>query len=151
MSHEMSCIVVPRDFQAEEGKRTLFKFVDATFEPEDKNGFEITTAVEAIKKNIQYLHSHILGEDLAIDDPEIERTYQLFLETYREGQKGMQDEMLKDKYSEWLPGACHVNNDYWTRAELPEEKRLQQDKNYVIRSWMAVVTYLLSDYKFLYE
>jgi hypothetical protein len=44
-----------------------------------------------------------------------------------------------------------VENDFWTRAELPEEDKLRQDPNYVIRSWMAVTTYLLSDYAFLYE
>jgi len=36
-------------------------------------------------------------------------------------------------------------------VELPEEQQIRRDDNYNIRAWMAVVTYLLADYKFLYE
>jgi hypothetical protein len=36
-------------------------------------------------------------------------------------------------------------------VDLPEGEILQNDETYVVRSWMAVVTYLLADYKFLYE
>ena len=31
------------------------------------------------------------------------------------------------------------------------EEQITSDESYVIRAWMAVVTYLLSDYKFLFE
>jgi nucleoside-diphosphate-sugar epimerase len=41
------------------------------------------------KANIQHLHERILGEKLDIDDPEIDRTYQLFLETWKEGSASM--------------------------------------------------------------
>ena len=29
--------------------------------------------------------------------------------------------------------------------------RVQRDERYVVRAWMAVMTYLLSDYRFLHE
>jgi hypothetical protein len=155
MAHEMSCIAVPRDFWMPKEQRILFKEVDATFEPQDANKFDIEPAVAAIKANIVHLHKQILGETLDVNDPEIERTYQLFLQTYREGKDGMaaaeKDPALEPKYNEWLPWPCQVNQDYWTRTDLPEEERLNRDPNYVVRSWMTVVTYLLSDYKFLYE
>jgi hypothetical protein len=151
MSNEMACRVVPREFWKSAEERVLFPHVELTFEPEDKNGFEVKPAVTAIKKNIQYLHERILGEKLPDGHPEIERTYQLFLETYREGVKGMSDPAQDAKYPESLDWACQVQSDFWTRAELPEEDRLTQDPNYVIRSWMTVTAYLLSDYQFLYE
>jgi hypothetical protein len=61
------------------------------------------------------------------------------------------DPMVQEKYPEGLDYSCRVENDFWTRVELPEEDKLREDPNYVIRSWMAVTTYLLSDYQFLYE
>ena len=61
------------------------------------------------------------------------------------------DQMVKDKYPTWLNYDCQVRDDYWTRTELPDKDKLTEDPNYVIRSWMTVVTYLLSDYQFLYE
>jgi hypothetical protein len=153
MSNEMACRVVPREFWKSAEERVLFPHVELTFEPEDKNGFPVEPAVKAIKKNIQYLHERILGEKLPDGHPEIDRTYKLFLDTYREGIKGMSDTdpAIQEKYPEGLEYACRVENDFWTRVELPEEDKLRDDPNYVIRSWMAVTTYLLSDYQFLYE
>ena len=46
---------------------------------------------------------------------------------------------------------CRVERDFWTDKELSEEARLVKDEKYVVRAWMAVVTYLLSDYAFLHE
>jgi hypothetical protein len=153
MSNEMACRVVPREFWKSAEERVLFPYVELTFEPEDKNGFPVEPAVKAIKKNIQYLHERILGEKLPEGHAEIERTYQLFLETYREGVKGMSDAdpAVEAKYPESLDYSCQVQSDFWTRAELPDEDKLTQDPNYVIRSWMSVTAYLLSDYQFLYE
>jgi hypothetical protein len=151
MANEMACRAVPREFWKSAEERVLFPYVELTFEPEDKNGFPVEPAVKAIKKNIQYLHERILGEKLPDNSPEIDRTYQLFLETYREGIKGMSDPAKEAQYPESLEWSCQVQNDFWTRAELPEEDKLTQDPNYVIRSWMAVTTYLMSDYAYLYE
>jgi hypothetical protein len=36
-------------------------------------------------------------------------------------------------------------------VEHPEDSRLAADPDYVIRSWMAVLTFFFADYKFLYE
>jgi hypothetical protein len=153
MANEMACAAAPRDMWKPAGERMLFPHIETTFEPEDKNGFPVAPAVEGIKKNIQHLHKQILGESLPDGHPEIERTYQLFLQTYREGVKGMtsSDEAVKNQYPTYLPWPCQVHNDYWTRTELPDEDKLTDDPNYVIRSWMTVVTYLMSDYQFLYE
>jgi hypothetical protein len=153
MANEMSCIATPRDIWKPAAERLLFPYVETTFEPEDKNGFPVAPAVEGIRKNIQHLHKQILGESLPDGHSEIERTYQLFLQTYREGIKGMTstDQMVKDQYPSYLAWPCQVHEDYWTRTELPDEDKLTEDPNYVIRSWMTVVTYLMSDYNFLYE
>ena len=39
-------------------------------------------------------------------------------------------------------------------VQIPPEQqrtRITNDDNYVVRSWIAVVTYLLSDYRFIYQ
>ncbi len=48
---------------------------------------------------------------------------------------------------------CQIRQDFraGTGEDLPEEQQLRDDPRYTIRSWRAVMTYLLSDYEFLYE
>jgi hypothetical protein len=152
MANEMSCISVPHDLSLPAEERLLFPFVETTFEPKDANGFEVVPVVEAIKKNIQFLHRRVLGEKLSLDDPEIERTYQLFLGTYEEGKKGVAiPEGQEGRLPGYLPWTCQVREDYWTREELPEDQQLVQDESYTVRAWMSVMTYLLSDFRFLYQ
>lgn len=152
MANEMACTAVPRDFSLATEERLLFPFVDKTLEPMDANGYEIPQAIDAIKQNIQYLHKRVLGESLDISDPEIQRTYQLFLETWQEGRAGMAlPEGDPARLSSQLPGACHVWDDFWTYEALPEGQEVVGDENYSIRAWMAVITYMLSDFRFLYQ
>ena len=35
--------------------------------------------------------------------------------------------------------------------DLPQDQVIDSDRNYTIRAWMAVMTYMLSDWKYLYE
>ena len=100
-----------------------------------------------IKANIQYLHSRILGEELDLTDPEIERTYGVFLETWKEGAANIES----GKENAWLSWWCQARVDPNTQQDLPEAQKIGDDPNYTVRAWMAVITYLLSDYKFLFE
>jgi hypothetical protein len=156
MAIQMSCEAAPRDFKRADANRKLFPIV--TIEGQDydplslvpeSGGLAVTQAEEGIREVIRHLHAHILGEELPIDHEEIDRTYNLFLETWREGSQGMQGDNAT--ISQELPGACRVDRDEITGEDLPEEEQLVSDDQYTIRSWMAVLTYLLSDYKFLYE
>lgn len=153
MGNEMACMAVPRDMQKPQAERRLFKFVETSFEPKDSNGFDVAPAVAAIKKQIQYLHKHILDERLELDDPEIQRTYDLFVQTWQAGKDGMasSDEMVKAQYGENLPNPCQVQSDYWSGAPFAEEEQLVRDDKYTVRAWMAVLSYMLSDYQFVYE
>ena len=127
--------------------RLLFPHVEDSFRPEDDNGFEIPQAVAAIKRNIRHLHHRLLGEVLTEGHPEVEATYQLYLETWREGFAGVRNEQLPRE----LPGPCRVVRDFWSDMDLPEEERVVRDSMYVVRAWSAVVTYLLADWRFLYH
>lgn len=144
MALQMSCYPVSRDFFFPSNQRKLFPYVTRTLEPENE------FFVAAIKKNIQHLHKHILGEDLDEDDEELEKTYELFLETYNEGKLRIEN----SGESKRLMSDCEVHWDPITWEglwiERPDE-RIYRDPNYVIRSWQVVIAYLLSDFKFVYE
>lgn len=147
MANEVSCWTTARDFVLPPAERRLFPFVEVSFEPEDENGFEVPAAAQAIRTNIQYLHQRMLGEYLELNDPEINRTYELFLSVWKDGRKGLAD----DTYDDFLPFQCRAIDDYWTGQELPDIQKIERDDRYTIRAWMAVMTYLMMDYRFLHE
>lgn len=147
MAAEMGCLLAPRELGTDPNLRQLLPYVEASFTPEDENGFAIDEAQAAIRDNIRYLHYRILGELLPTDHPEIEASFQLFMSVWREGRTGVAQGLLPRD----LPGHCQYGMDFYTEEPLPEEDRVRRDDNYVIRSWSAVITYLLADWRFLYQ
>lgn len=147
MAQEIACYNTARDFALEQSKRRLFPHVELSQVPLDSQGAQVVDAIDAIRKNIQHLHSHLLGETLELSSAEINRTYDLFLGVWTDGQKGLAD----SRYSVNLPGPCRYQRSFWDDRALPKDERTIQDANYSVRAWMAVMTYLLSDYRFLYE
>ena len=145
MAIQMSCFPTTRDFYFPMKERKLFPYVTQTQEPITEG------SIADIKKNIQYLHKHILGEDLALDDAEIEATYKLFYDTYIEGK----ERVYNGDEERTLLYECRMYYNPLTYKRLSDEGHVQDeivyDDNYVIRAWSAVITYLLSDFKFLYE
>jgi|GEM_PF-152503 len=116
IANQASCVAVAADLN---GSRVLFPYVRITDVPDGGAG------TASIWQNIQYLHKRLLGEVLPLDDPEIERTYQLFVD-------------VRNLQETSIPGPCRGGGS-------------STDSNGTVLPWMAVVTYLLSDYKFLHE
>jgi hypothetical protein len=144
----MACVAVPQDFGKVAAERKLFPLVEPNFNPEDGNGFEIPASAANIKSNIQYLIQRLWGEYKDINDPEIDRIYGLFVEVWKDGQAGLRlPEGTEGAYGPGL--GCAAINDYITGE--PFATPVDQDPNYTIRAWMAVVTYMLSDFRFLTE
>jgi hypothetical protein len=146
MATEVACRGTAWDLMQPQAERRFFKHVQLDTVPE-AGGNTVPGNVVLIKQNIVAMHELILGERLSIDDPEVERTYQLFLETWRETRMpnamGMPDNAL--------PYECHGRQNPVTGEELPDMQRLTEDRNGTIRAWMAVMTYLFTDYRFLYQ
>ncbi len=115
----LSCSVVRDDFARTNGTRLLVPTVSFTDTPASTGG------ATAIVENIRYLHKWLLKEDLAANDPEIQRTYKLFQDVWN------------DRNASSESSVCIYNNG--------------NDPNYVGRSWAAVVAYLVGDPKFLFE
>ncbi|MBK8254312.1 MAG: DUF1592 domain-containing protein [Polyangiaceae bacterium] len=142
MANEMACKVTAWDFTKTPESRRFFPLVGPEIVPESA-GNEVPASVTLIKQNIAYLHHLILGENVTEDSPEVQRTYQLYLDTWHElaAAGGNPD----------LPYWCRGQWDAATGAELPEEQRIYEDPSYSLRSWQAVMTYLLMDYRFLFD
>jgi hypothetical protein len=147
MANEMSCRATPYDFTVNKGARNLFKHVELETSPASADGIANEENVAKIKENIRYLHERFWGSRPAADDPELEATYKLFFETWREGTMGIASKEISSR----LPSSCRVLRDPMTGLDLPQAQQLEQDPQYTVRAWMAVVTYLMSDFQFLYE
>lgn len=161
MAVEMACETVAQDFMRkrspEQNDRLLFPYVSVDTVPEDGDGFESESNVEAIKRNIQYLHWRFLGEQVAADGDETSHTYDLFYNVWSTGNTALKEHALDDTLYDPAPTTnlewCQGDVDPYTDENLPwnDSRRINYDDNYAIRAWMAVVTYLMSDYRFIFE
>ena len=74
----------------------------------------------------------------------------LFVDAWRLGGTLIAD----GEQSGLLPVPCHAVADLETRTpldELPDRRIITRDPGAVVRAWMAVVSYLLSDARFVLE
>lgn len=147
MATDVACEAVPRDFVVPADQRRLFPLVEVRFQPETDDGFAVPEVEARIRANLVHLHARLLGEDLAPDDPEIDETYALWVDTWRMGKQAVADETIDDR----LDSICQATSDWWTGDSLPSDLRIYDDDDHTIRSWMVVVAYLLSDFRFLHE
>lgn len=128
MANEVACRNVALDFSREPEQRHLFPDIEPTVVPSDD-----PNANKQIRQAIVFLHDHILGVEHAADDPEVERTFQLFAGI-------IEDARTREGINGDESYYCRVNSE----TRLP-------DPNYTYRAWRGVVTYLLRQQDFLYE
>lgn len=138
LANELACYAVPNDFLTTKAERRLFPNVDTT------TTLNNSANRTAIRTNIRHLHRYLLGEELAFDAPEITETYELFAAILEDGQG-----KLGSSLTAQLPYRCVRTKDMVTGTTL--SVGMSNDPIYMVRAWMAVVAYLLSDYRFLYE
>ena len=127
LANDVACYHVARDFRRETPERLLF----STIEPSVVPGDDMSN--QRIRQTIVSLYQRLLGQELASDDPEIERTYLLFTG------------ILSDANAQ---GRFEPRESYFCGGR--EEFRTE-DPLYTIRAWRGVVTYLLRQHAFLYE
>jgi len=139
MAYEVACSAVPYDFSKPPKDRLLFPNIDRTT--------QLSEASEQVREAVRHLHEQLLGEELASTDAEIDATLVVLMEAYSLGREGL----ANGSVSEELAGPCRLFDDRITGDSLPQERRISRDNEYIIRAWMAAVSYLLSDYGYLYE
>ena len=145
MGLEVGCRVSNAEFSILPEQRKFLKNSELTDEPQDPNFRDVPASIEKIKLDIQYLHRQLLGEHLELNDPEIERTYKLFVDVWKEGKLSVVP------VDTGFPGQCVAPRNYVTGESIPEEMLLWDDGLYTGRAWAAVFAYLMTDYSFLYE
>jgi len=128
MANEVACKNVAVDFAADRSARRLFPDI----EPDAKPG-QSAEIDDQIRHAIVHLHEVILGRDDKADSAGVQRTFNLFAGVLDDAQQQSGIEPLENY-------ACRV---------VGEER--VKDKDYTIRAWRGVVTYLLRQREFLYE
>lgn len=128
MANDMACKNVPLDFTKPASERRLFPQIELNVVPEDNPESE-----QQVRQAIVHLHAYLLGQQHAIDHPEVQRTYELFL--------GILHDSKERK-------GWDKQDSYFCRGA--DDKRVD-DPQYTLRAWRGVVTYLLRQYDFLYE
>ncbi|MCP3696215.1 MAG: hypothetical protein GY917_28720, partial [Planctomycetaceae bacterium] len=130
MANDVACKNVAADFSLPAAERRLFPGIEPGLVP----GRDAKSD-EQIKRAIIHLHDLILGRDDALDDPEVQRTFDLFAGIIR-------DARSQEQFDPRESYACQA---------LKEKTPRDPDPEYTIRAWRGVVTYLLRQLEFLYE
>lgn len=144
--NEVACLAVPQDFaRIDREQRKLFRHVDIDTVPS-------SGGAELIRTDVRRLHRLILGEDLPMDHPEIDATYQLWVAAHEtlidEGEQSQR------RRNTGLPFRCQAEESF-ALAPIPYPsdgyREVTEDPNYTIRPWMAVIAYLLADPRFFLQ
>ena len=141
MGNEMACLAVPQDLSIKDAaSRKLFRSVNTTTTPE-------AGGEAAIRTEIHRLHRLLLNEDLPAGSPELEATFNLWKNS-RAALLGVKNGSTK------VPTRCIAKAAFEPMgAAYPNATHdlVQDDPNATVRSWMAVVAYLLADGKFFLQ
>jgi hypothetical protein len=127
LSNDIACKQTALDFSKPAAERILFRDI----EPDVLPGAS-PDADAKIRKTIAYLHQRILGRTDAPDSSEVNRTYALFAGVITDAAAA---KVTKEEIYSCRQGLV---------APVPDPK-------YTVRSWRAVITYLLRRPEFLYE
>ena len=156
---EVSCPIVRREFYIwPEEDRRLFGGIDLQTTPETEAG------AAAIKGKLAELHAKLFGGTAVSDSVDVEEAYRLFVEVWKgkrdsEGDQfpgrvrcrvwgdslyfeGVADDAVR--YNAW--GLASANWDVvgdLVNSQMP-------DPNHVARTWVVVLAFLLTDYRYLY-
>jgi hypothetical protein len=130
MANDVACKNVAADFSLPAKERRLFPTIEPSVIPALN-----AESDQQIKYAIIHLHHLILGRDDTAEDPEVQRTFDLFAGI-------ISDARSQDKFDPRETYACQ---------SLREQTPRDPDPEYTIRAWRGVVTYLLRQLDFLYE
>ena len=130
MANDVACKNVAADFSLPPEERRLFPGIEPDVVPGEDEKSD-----EQIRRAIVHLHELLLGRFDTVDDPEVQRTYDLFAG------------IVKDASSR--EGISKVES--YSCQTLADKTPRDPDPHYTIRAWRAVVTYLLRQHEFLYE
>jgi hypothetical protein len=137
-SNEVSCKLVLDEFSTPAANRLLFPLVETSDTPDSSAGRS------AIRANIEHLLNRLWGETSATES---DAAYNLFV--------ALRDERINNGATDWLyandTNVANDANDEWCELDWDNPNAIKTDSQQVMRPWMGVLSYLLSDYRILYE
>jgi hypothetical protein len=143
-ANQMACLAVPQDFSiVDRAARRLFPNVDVGTTP-DAGG------EGAIRAEIRRLHHFLLNEELPDGHPELQATYELWTSARNVGLAQMNDRDGSTR----IPSDCRATGTFSEESiPYPTDSRtvVDEDPEHTVRSWMAVVSYLVSDARFFLQ
>ena len=154
---EISCPIVWREFfYWPSERRLLFDGIDRFATPDSPEGSA------AIRTKLVDLHAKLLGVEVATDSPDVEDAFELFADVWRQQEtseggytcggfgfdirywEGLVEQSID--YSELGSGlGFHWDKIFRYRARIDH-----RDPNGTIRPWVVVLSYMLSDYRYLH-
>jgi len=156
MAREMGCRIPAWEFSKPLDERLVLTKAKAETIPLDtySDGLKPNPLGEnAIRENLAYLHQQLLGEFVSPHSPEVNISYELFVEAWKERASGNTALGTSKRINFWnCEGRWNLNkaNSDNSRVELTEG-RVTEDLNSTIYAWQAVLTYLLMDFRFIHE
>lgn len=136
-SNEMVCSIVIEEFEADDQDRLLFPGLTADDIPD-------ATGESKIKNTLEHLISRLWSENDATTT-EVNAAYDLFVD--------LRNERINNNATIYLStnADSEANDDHDEFCILDwETPGITNDSNQVLRPWMGVLSYLLSDYRVLY-
>ena len=131
MANEAACPITVADFSKPAPERLLFGAVEPDDTPDTQAG------EAAIRAAIAHLHDRLLGERVSVNDPEVDRTLALFEE--------IRDVRIRERKTTYLPWPAYCALDF------DSGDYIDRDPQHTIRAWIAVLNYMLGDYRFVHE
>ena len=177
----VACRATSFDFTKPRDQRRLFREVDMTTTPftiRANAGAPLVAVPDAeakIRANIKYLFWRFLGETVDVGSDDVNRAYDLFVTVWKDleekdlaggsgNTKGIGNYRCVADQNWDSPPRFEPDQNGNVRAvfdqlrprtdpKAPYEPgmKLDRDENFTVRSWQAVVTYLLTDYRFTHE
>ncbi len=177
----VACRATSFDFTKVRDQRRLFREVDMTTTPftiRANAGAPLVAVPDAeakIRANIKYLFWRFLGETVDVGSDDVNRAYDLFVTVWKDLEE--KDLAGNNGNTKGIGNYRCVADSNWdspprfepdqngnvravfdqlrprTDPKAPYEPgmKLDRDENFTVRSWQAVVTYLLTDYRFTHE
>ena len=158
---EVSCPIVRREFYYwPDGNRLLFNDITPLDSPSTQQG------AMAIRRKLVDLHQKLYGLAVAIDSPDIDEAYDLFVEVWNRKRNSEGPSFNNSRfncsyaadhlYFDGLVADALRYNDYGiSQMDLDRVRAFDQgipksDPEHTVRTWVVTLAYLLTDYRYLY-
>jgi hypothetical protein len=175
----VACRATSYDFTKPTAERRLFRHVEfatTPYAPRTAAGQSLAPIADAegkLREQIKYLFWRLLGETVDVRSPEVDEVYGLFVDVWKDHEERNLSEQNGnvrmpnsrcvaeidwDKPARFGPDANgNLRPQYDRLRDRPDKApyeagmKIDRDENFTVRSWQAVMTFLLQDYRFTHE